>query len=222
MLPLRFKEEWQLYNTCAMDSGLKGAEVVAECASLLDGEMTVHRTGMTIEEIIVDLIIVEVLSQEECQSVAHMISLESELVKTNSESLNLALVRDEFDANTFDENLNNEQNIDENDESSNSESDEENMQAPFDTTRDVSVATGGKGNKSNMPQSAATVCDVPTSNCIDWRVYYTEKELRALKSKRINLQEYPNHKVINHIRSAVCDSAVVNDEGNPKVRDEVI
>jgi hypothetical protein len=221
MLPLRFKEEWQLYKTCAMDSGLKGAEVVAECASLLDGEMTVHRTGMTIEEIIVDPIIVEVLSQEECQSVAHMISLESELVKTNSESLNLALVRDEFDANTFDENLNNEQNIDENDESSNSESDEENMQAPFDTTRDVSVATVSKATSQICP-SQQLLCDVPTSNCIDWRVYYTEKELRALKSKRINLQEYPNHKVINHIRSAACDSAVVNDEGNPKVRDEVI
>jgi hypothetical protein len=221
MLPLRFKEEWQLYKTCAMDSGLKGAEVVAECASLLDGEMTVHRTGMTIEEIIVDPIIVEVLSQEECQSVAHMISLESELVKTNSEYLNLALVRDEFDANTFDENLNNEQNIDENDESSNSESDEENMQAPFDTTRDVSVATVAKATSQICP-SQQLLCDVPTSNCIDWRVYYIEKELRALKSKRINLQEYPNHKVINHIRSAVCDSAVVNDEGNPKVRDEVI
>jgi hypothetical protein len=45
----------------------------------------------------------------------------------NSESLNLALVTDEFDADTLDENLDNEQHIDENDESSSTESDEENM-----------------------------------------------------------------------------------------------
>jgi hypothetical protein len=37
-----------------------------------------------------------------------MVSLGSELAKTNSESLNLALVSDEFDADTFDENLDNE------------------------------------------------------------------------------------------------------------------
>jgi hypothetical protein len=45
----------------------------------------------------------------------------------NSESLNLALVTDEFDTNTLDKNLDNEQHIDENDESSSTESDEENM-----------------------------------------------------------------------------------------------
>jgi hypothetical protein len=45
----------------------------------------------------------------------------------NSESLNLALVTDEFDADTLDENIYNEQHIDENDESSSTESDEENM-----------------------------------------------------------------------------------------------
>jgi hypothetical protein len=65
------------------------------------------------------------------------------------------------------------------------------------------------------------VCDVPTSSRIDWRLYYTE-ELRALKSKYINLFEYPNHKDISHIGSIVCDSAVMNDEGNPRVRDEAI
>jgi hypothetical protein len=32
----------------------------------------------------------------------------------NSESLNLALVKDEFDVNTFDENLDNEQHVDKN------------------------------------------------------------------------------------------------------------
>jgi hypothetical protein len=75
-------------------------------------------TSMTTEEIIVDPIVVDVPRQEECQSITHRVSLGSELAKTNSESLNLALIRDEFDINTFDENLDNEQHIDENDESS--------------------------------------------------------------------------------------------------------
>jgi hypothetical protein len=69
----------------------------------------------------------------------------------NSNTLNLALVWDEFDTDIFDQNLDNEQYVDENDESSSSESDEENIEAPFDTTRDVLVATGGEGNESNMP-----------------------------------------------------------------------
>jgi hypothetical protein len=67
----------------------------------------------------------------------------------NSKSLNLTLVRVEFDKN-----LDNEQNIDENDESSCSDS-------------DVPVTTGGEGNESNMPHSAGAVCDVPTSSHID-------------------------------------------------------
>jgi hypothetical protein len=92
----------------------------------------------------------------------------------------------------------------------------------FNTTHDVSVATSGEGNESNMPQSAVDVCDVPTSSHIDWRLYYTEEKLRALKSKHINLIEYTNHKDINHIGSAVCDSAVMDEEGNPRVRDEFI
>jgi hypothetical protein len=70
---------------------------------------------------------VEQPSQEEWQGLTHRISLGSELVKMNSESLNLALVTDEFDADTLDENIYNEQHIDENDESSSTESDEENM-----------------------------------------------------------------------------------------------
>jgi hypothetical protein len=49
--------------------------------------------------------------------------MSSKLAKTNSESMNLALVTDEFDTDTLDENLDNEQHVDENDESSNSESD---------------------------------------------------------------------------------------------------
>jgi hypothetical protein len=46
--------------------------------------------------------------------------------------------------------------------------------------------------------------------------------LRALKLKHINLQDHPNHNDISHIGSVVCDSAVVDDEGNPMVWEEVI
>jgi hypothetical protein len=41
MLPLRSKDEWLLYKSCASESGLKGAKVVAEIASLPSGEITV-------------------------------------------------------------------------------------------------------------------------------------------------------------------------------------
>jgi hypothetical protein len=98
------------------------------------------------------------------------------------------------------------------------ESDEENIEALFD----VPVATSGEGNDSYVPQSVVVVCDVPTSSRIDWRIYYPEVKLRALKLKHINLLEYRNHKDISHIGSAVCESAVVDHEGNPRVRDEVI
>jgi hypothetical protein len=40
--------------------------------------------------------------------------------------------------------------------------------------------------------------------------------------KLINLQDYPNNKDISHIESIVCDSAIVNDEGNPRVGEKVI
>jgi hypothetical protein len=66
MLPLGSEEECQLYKTCDRDSVLKGVEVVAEMTPLPNGVMTVHETGMTTEEIIVDPITMEVLSQEEC------------------------------------------------------------------------------------------------------------------------------------------------------------
>jgi hypothetical protein len=46
--------------------------------------------------------------------------------------------------------------------------------------------------------------------------------LRALKTKLINRQDYQNNKDISHIESAVCDSAIVDDEGNPRVGEEVI
>jgi hypothetical protein len=85
-----------------------------------------------------------------------------------------------------------------------------------------SVHTGGEVNEANVPSLAVTLCDVPTSSHIDWSSCYIDEEFRALKLKHINLQDYPNHKDINHIRSIVCDSAVVDDEGNPRVREEVI
>jgi hypothetical protein len=40
--------------------------------------------------------------------------------------------------------------------------------------------------------------------------------------KHISLQDYTNHKDISHIGSVVCDSVIVNDEGNPRVQEEVI
>jgi hypothetical protein len=40
--------------------------------------------------------------------------------------------------------------------------------------------------------------------------------------KHISLQDYLNHNDIGHIGSVVCDSAVVDDDGNPRVREEVI
>jgi hypothetical protein len=73
-----------------------------------------------------------------------------------------------------------------------------------------------------VPSSAAAQCDILTSSRINWSSYYTEEELRVLKVKLINLQDYRNHNDISHIESAVCDSAIVDDEGNPKVHEEVI
>jgi hypothetical protein len=70
-----------------------------------------------------------------------------ELAKINSESLNLVVVRDEFDADTFDENLDNEQHVEKNDELASSESDKE--------------------NEANVPSLVGTLCDVPTSNRVD-------------------------------------------------------
>jgi hypothetical protein len=46
--------------------------------------------------------------------------------------------------------------------------------------------------------------------------------LRVLKLKFINLQDYLNHKNISHIESGVCDNSIVNNEGNPRIREEVI
>jgi hypothetical protein len=130
------------------------------------------------------------------QGVAHMVSLASELAKINFEALNLVVVTNEFNNDTFDENVDTEQYVEEDDETTRSGSDEE--------------LTG------------VTVYDVPTSSHIDWGSYYTDEELRALKLKHITLQDYPNHKDVSQIGSTLCDSTVVDDEGNPRVQGEVI
>jgi hypothetical protein len=54
-----------MYKSCASESKLKGAEVVAEITPLCVGEINVHETGVTIEETIADAIAVEHPSQEE-------------------------------------------------------------------------------------------------------------------------------------------------------------
>jgi hypothetical protein len=64
-----------------------------------------------------------------------------------------------------------------------------------------------------MTQLAVVLCDVLISSRIDWRLYYIEEGLRALKSKHINLLEYPNHKDISHIGLVICDSVVMDEEG---------
>jgi hypothetical protein len=120
-----------------------------------------------------------------------MVNLASELAKTNSEALNLAVVTDEFDTDTFDENVDTEQHVGEDDETGSNESDEE--------------------------LSGVTPVDVPTSSHINWGPYYINEELRALKWKHITLEDYLNHKYVSQIGSVLCDSVVVDDEGNPRV-----
>jgi hypothetical protein len=65
MLPLGSEDEWHLYKSCASQSGLKGAEVVAEIAPLSGGEIIVQEMGVTTEEIVADPIMVEQPAQEE-------------------------------------------------------------------------------------------------------------------------------------------------------------
>jgi hypothetical protein len=144
------------------------------------------------------------------------------LAKTNSEALNLTVVTDEFDVNTFDENVDTDPHVEEDDKATINESDEENMQPSIDIALDASINAVDEGNEQNMPSSTATQCDVPTSSRIDWSSYFTEEELRALKVKLINLQDYPNNKDISHIESVIYDSAIVDDEDNPRIGEEVI
>jgi hypothetical protein len=133
-------------------------------------------------------------------------------VKTNFEALNLTVVTNEFDDETFDENVDTEAHVEDDDETRISESDEENMQPTVDTAPDAPVDIVGEGNEPN---------DLTCSR-INWSSYYSEEELRALKGKLINLQDYTNNKDISHIESVICDSVIVNDEGNPRVGEEVI
>jgi hypothetical protein len=175
---------------------LKGAEIVGVIALLSAGEITVHEDGMTMKETIADPITIEQPNQKELQGVTHMVSLASELAKTNSKALNLAVVTDEFDADTFHENIDTEQHVEEADETARSESNEE--------------LTG------------VTLYDVPASSRIDWGLYYIDEELMTLKLKHITLQDYPNHKDVSQIGSVLCDSDVVDDEVNPRVQEEVI
>jgi hypothetical protein len=166
---------------------LKGAEVVAEIELLLVGEINVHETGVMIEETIVDPIAVEQSSQEEWQGVTHRVSLGSELVKINSEALNLAVFTYEFDTDTFAENVGTEQHIEKDDEIARNEIDEENRQPSVDIALDAAIGPGGKGNEANVHSSAVTLCDVLTSSHIDWSSYYTYEELMTLKLKYISL-----------------------------------
>jgi hypothetical protein len=201
---------------------LNSVEVVAKIAPLSIGEITVNEAGVTTEKTITDHITIEQPSQEEWQGVTHRVWLTSELAKINSGRLNFAVVTDEFNTDTFTENVDTEQHIEKVDETAISESDEENMQPSVGIALDASIGTVDEGNEPHMPSSAVNLCDVPTLSHIDWSSYYTDEELMALKLKLINLQDYLNHKNISHIESVVCGSAVVDDEGNPRVREDVI
>jgi hypothetical protein len=136
-----------LYKFCARESGLKGVEVVAEIAPLPSCEITIHEMGVTTVEIIVDPIAVEQASQEEWHGATLRVRLGSELAKTNSEALNLAVVTDEFDDEIFHENVDTETHVEEDDEAAINESDEENMQPSVDTTPDAPVGTVNEGNE---------------------------------------------------------------------------
>jgi hypothetical protein len=128
---------------------LKGVEIVAEIASLPGSEITVQEIGVMTEEIVVDPIVVEQASQEELHGATHRVSLGSELVKTKFEALNLVVVTDEFDDETFDENVDIEAHVKEDDGAGISESDEESVQPIVDTDPDASVGTVDEDNEPN-------------------------------------------------------------------------
>jgi hypothetical protein len=128
---------------------LKGVEIVAEIASLPGSEITVQEIGVMTEEIVVDPIVVEQASQEELHGATHRASLGSELVKTKFEALNLVVVTDEFDDETFDENVDIEAHVKEDDGAGISESDEESVQPIVDTDPDASVGTVDEDNEPN-------------------------------------------------------------------------
>jgi hypothetical protein len=146
---------------------LKGAEIVVKIAPLPSGEIIVQETGVTTEEIVAHPIAVEQASQEEWQGGTQKVSLGSELTKTNSEALNLVVVTDEFDANMFDENVDTEAHVEEDDEAAINESDEENVQPSVDIAPGAPVSVVDKGNEQNVPSSPAAQCDILRSSHID-------------------------------------------------------
>jgi hypothetical protein len=79
----------------------------------------------------------------------HRVSLGSELAKTNSEALNLAMVTDEFDDEIFDGNVDTDIHVEEEEEAGISESNEENVQPTVDTAPDAPVGTVDEDNESN-------------------------------------------------------------------------
>jgi hypothetical protein len=82
--------------------------------------------------------------KEELHGATHRVSMGSELVKINYEALNLTVVTDEFD-----DNVNTEAHVEEDDEAGINKSDEENMQPTVDTAPDASVGTIDEGNEPN-------------------------------------------------------------------------
>jgi hypothetical protein len=112
-------------------------------------EITVQEIGVMTEEIVVDPIVVEQASQEELHGATHRVSLGSELVKTKFEALNLVVVTDEFDDETFDENVDIEAHVKEDDGAGISESDEESVQPIVDTDPNASVGTVDEDNEPN-------------------------------------------------------------------------
>jgi hypothetical protein len=63
--------------------------------------------------------------------------------------LNFAVVTDDFDNETFDENVDTETHVEEEDEAGISKSDEENVQPTMDTTLDAPIGTVDEGNEPN-------------------------------------------------------------------------
>jgi hypothetical protein len=84
------------------------------------------------------------------------------------------VVRNEFDVDTFDENVDIEQHIEENDETEISVSDKENMQPSVDTGPDAPVSTGGEGNEANALPPHWLLCVMSQHQVTLTGVYITQ------------------------------------------------
>jgi hypothetical protein len=116
------------------------------------------------------------------------------------------VVRDESDADMFDENLDIEHHVEENDELASSKSNEENMQPLVVIAPDAPIDPVREANEANVPSSAVTLCDVPTSSHIDWGSYYTDEELMSYPvfiSKPSTHRMHDPGSIISHIRAKV-------------------